>query len=87
MSALNLARLEFLKQTLMCLIVEEDLSWHVVWMYMMLFAEQYFMGVSVRGAEWTGWGDAGGLVRPREPRDLVPCVGEGVGEADGAGED
>jgi hypothetical protein len=37
MSALILARLEFLKQTLMYLIVEEDLSWHVVWMYMMLF--------------------------------------------------
>ena len=44
-SALILARLEFLKQTLMYLIVEEDLSWHVVWMYMMLFVEQYFMGV------------------------------------------
>ena len=45
MSALILARLEFLKQTLMCLIVEEDPSWHVVWMYMMLFVEQYFVGV------------------------------------------
>ena len=45
MSARILARLEFLKQTLMYLILEEDLSWHVVWMYMMLFVEQYFVGV------------------------------------------
>ena len=45
LSALILARLEFLKHTLMYLIVEEDLSWHVVWMYMMLFVEQYFVGV------------------------------------------
>jgi hypothetical protein len=45
MSALILARLEFLKQTLMYLILEEDLSLHVVWMYMMLFVEQYFVGI------------------------------------------
>jgi hypothetical protein len=45
MSALILARLEFLKQTLMYHIVEEDLSWHVAWMYMMLIVEQYFVGV------------------------------------------
>ena len=44
MSALILARLEFLNQTLMYLILEEDLSWQVVWRYMMLFVEQYFVG-------------------------------------------
>jgi hypothetical protein len=45
MSALILARLEFLSQTLLYLILEEDLSWQVVWRYMMLFVEQYFVGV------------------------------------------
>jgi hypothetical protein len=45
MSALILARLEFLNQTLMYLILEEDLIWQVVWRYMMLFVEQYFVGV------------------------------------------
>jgi hypothetical protein len=45
MSALIPARLEYLKQTSMYLIVEEDLSWHVVWMYMMLFVKQYFVRV------------------------------------------
>lgn len=45
MSALILARLEFLNQTLMYLILEEDLSWQVVWRYMMLFVEQYFVRV------------------------------------------
>jgi hypothetical protein len=45
MSALILARLEFLNQTLMYLILEEDLSWQVVWRYRTLFVEQYFVGV------------------------------------------
>jgi hypothetical protein len=39
-SALILARLEFLNQTLMYLFLEEDLSWQVVWRHMMLFVEQ-----------------------------------------------
>ena len=45
MSALILARLEFLSQTLLYVILEEDLSWQVVWRYMTLFVEQYFVGV------------------------------------------
>jgi hypothetical protein len=45
MLALILAQLEFLNQTLMYLFLEEDLSWQVVWRYMMLFVEQYFVGV------------------------------------------
>jgi hypothetical protein len=87
MSALILARLEFLNQTLMYLILEEDLSRQVVWRYMMLFVEHAVLrGGSVRGPEQTGWRDAEGLVRPREPCGSVTCVGCGIGQAGGAGE-
>jgi hypothetical protein len=65
MSALILARLEFLHQTLMFLILEEDLSWQVIIMAVHdVVRGAVLRGGSVRRPEQSRWGDAEGMVRP-----------------------